>query len=243
MTIEYVFTYGSLMEYASRTRSVPSALYVYPVEVKGMKRGWFEQNHESKSIEPTYLGAISVKDEKEICNGVIFAVDKDELKKLIDREKNYDLEDIDLDRIEFLDHRGGFTHKDVKIYFFKSRNPNPATPQFPIVQSYVDICVSGCLQVEKNFAIPKEKSFVKKFFKTTVGWDGTWFNDRIYPWRPFIYVPNATAIDEAIKEGLEGENYAIQLPSFLPSNVQIQITQGGEFGKQEFTIKLVGENK
>ena len=212
MTTEYVFTYGSLIEYASRTRSVPSALYVYPVEVKGIKRGWFEQDHASNTIQPTYLGAVF--DEESACNGVIFSVNKEELQRLKEREASYNVREIPLEKIEFLDLRGDFKTKDVKIYFFESKTQYQPSPKFPIVQSYVDICVGGCLQIDKNFAIPKEKSFAKKFFDTTTGWEGTWFNDRLYPWRPFIYAPNATAIDDAIKEGLKGKQYYIQVPSF-----------------------------
>ena len=213
MTTEYVFTYGSLIEYASRTRSVPSALYVYPVEVSGIKRGWFEQDRASNTLQPTYLGAVF--DEQSTCNGVIFAVNAEELQRLKEREASYNVKEIPLEKIEFMDQRGGFKTDDVKVYFFESKAIYEPSPRFPIVQSYVDICVGGCLQIDKNFAIPKEKSFVKKFFDTTRGWEGTWFNDRLYPWRPFIYAPNATAIDNAIKEGLEGKQYNIHAPSFL----------------------------
>ena len=36
---------------------------------------------------------------------------------------------------------------------------------------------------------------------TTTGWNANWVNDRIYPRRPFIYAPGASAIDKILQEG------------------------------------------
>jgi len=45
------------------------------------------------------------------------------------------------------------------------------------------------------------KGFTQDFIRTTSGWNAHWVNDRIYPRRPFIYVPNSSAIDKALQEG------------------------------------------
>ena len=40
---QYVFGYGSLVERQSRTGTWPSAEFAFPVVVKGIARGWFDQ--------------------------------------------------------------------------------------------------------------------------------------------------------------------------------------------------------
>jgi hypothetical protein len=79
-----------------------------------------------------------------------------------------------------------------------SKTKEPA-PTFPMVQSYVDICVDGCLEIEASYRTAD--GFAQDFIKTTTGWNKYWVNDRLYPRRPFIYAPNSSAIDQALKDG------------------------------------------
>jgi hypothetical protein len=73
---------------------------------------------------------------------------------------------------------------------------------FPIVQSYVDMCINGCLEIEEQYPIAKLEQFTGDFIKSTFYWSKFWVNDRIYPRRPFIYRPNAYEIDKLLKEHL-----------------------------------------
>ena len=50
------------------------------------------------------------------------------------------------------------------------------TPQFPIVESYVDICLTGCLQIEQGF--PDAGDFASEFITSTQKWSKYWENDR-----------------------------------------------------------------
>ena len=68
---KYIFGYGSLIQIASRTRTVPSAFAAAPAIVKGITRGWYYQA-DSPSLNPTYLGAVD--DAKATTNGVIYHV-------------------------------------------------------------------------------------------------------------------------------------------------------------------------
>lgn len=94
--------------------------------------------------------------------------------------------------------------KDTNVYIFisnensisKTKEP---TPQFPMVQSYVDLCINGCLEIESLYRTAN--GFAEEFIRTTSGWNANWVNDRIYPRRPFIYAPTAGAIDKALKKG------------------------------------------
>jgi len=50
----------------------------------------------------------------------------------------------------------------------------------PIVQSYVDIFLSGCLQLQEQVLpdIEAEKDFPSRCIETTHGWSAHWKNDR-----------------------------------------------------------------
>jgi len=81
-------------------------------------------------------------------------------------------------------------------YISKTKEP---TPDIPMVQSYVDICVNGCLEIEALYRTAT--GYAQEFMKTSTGWNKYWVNDRLYPRRPFIYCPNASAIDQALQTG------------------------------------------
>ena len=72
---QYLFGYGSLIQRESRMRTWASASSAFPVIVKGVSRGWFDQTG-GPSWNPTYLGA--VLDSAGTCNGVIFPVTSEE---------------------------------------------------------------------------------------------------------------------------------------------------------------------
>ena len=54
----------------------------------------------------------------------------------------------------------------------------------------------------------KEAKFAETFLKTCSDWSKYWVNDRIYPRRAFIYVPNANTIDTLIKTVLGDEMFS-----------------------------------
>ena len=67
--------------------------------------------------------------------------------------------------------------------------------EYPIVQSYVDIFISGCLEIEDKYELPH---FADKCVETTKGWSTSWVNDRLYPRRPIFNVPKAFRIDKVL---------------------------------------------
>jgi len=197
-----VFGYGSLLERASRTRTNPEAVGAWPARVTGFQRGWFHQFADNVGSSCTYLGA--VKAGGQTINGVIYPVsDFDKTKQ---RETGYTAVQLAPAEIAMLDGSGPVSADgDVQVYIFVS-NPDSIsktkepTPTFPMVQSYVDICINGCLELEALYRGVKG-SFANEFIRTTTGWNANWVNDRLYPRRPFIHVPNASAIDKALQEG------------------------------------------
>jgi Gamma-glutamyl cyclotransferase, AIG2-like len=196
----FIFGYGSLVEDESRQRTTPSARDAWPARVKGVRRGWWARGAAS-GLTTTYLGAIS--DPTAVCNGVIYKVSAEDLAATDIRESaGYQRCRIETSQIKMLD--GRTTPLEGLVWAYINLIPpnriaeNLATPQFPIVQSYVDICIHGCLEVEGKY--PTAAGFTQDFIATTDEWNRFWVNDRLYPRRPFIFQPAAGQIDAALQK-------------------------------------------
>lgn len=196
----FIFGYGSLIEDESRERTTPTARDAWPVRVEGIRRGWWARGSTS-GLTTTYLGALD--DPKAICNGVIYAVTEEELAATDRRESaGYRRCRIPTKNITLLDGRSEGPAGEVWAYVNdipeSELKDNLPSPQFPMVQSYVDICVHGALEIEGRY--PTAKGFVEDFIATTAEWSRYWVNDRLYPRRPFIYRPSASQIDAALRQ-------------------------------------------
>jgi len=195
----YIFGYGSLIEDESRTRTTPSAQDAWPVMVKGVQRGWWARGAPS-GMTTTFLGALD--NPEKVCNGVIYKVSEEELEATDRRESaGYRRCRIERSQIKMLDGR---PEPPEGIFWAYINNLDPGevganlpSPEFPMVQSYVDICINGCLEVEAKF--PQAAGFTEVFIETTEEWSSYWVNDRVYPRRPFIFRPTAGSIDRALK--------------------------------------------
>lgn len=90
------------------------------------------------------------------------------------------------------------------------RQQSLPSPHFPIVQSYVDICLTGCLQIEQGF--PGVGDFATEFIESTQEWPKYCENDRVTPRRfSFAGVPLASKIDHLLQEHLPKLFAEIQL--------------------------------
>ena len=195
----FIFGYGSLIEDESRQRTTPSALDAWPARVTGIRRGWWARGAAS-GLTTTFLGAIA--DPAATCNGVIYRVSAEELAATDRRESaGYQRCRIESDHITMLDGRAGPPEGLVWAYVNlippDQIGDNLPTRQFPMVQSYVDICIHGCLEVEGRY--PTAAGFTLEFIATTDEWSRYWVNDRVYPRRPFIFQPAAGAIDAVLQ--------------------------------------------
>jgi hypothetical protein len=196
----FIFGYGSLVEDESRQRTTPSARDAWPARVKGIRRGWWARGAAS-GLTTTYLGAIS--DPEAVCNGVIYKVSAEDLAATDIRESaGYQRCRIETSQIKMLDGRPapleGLVWAYINLIPPNRIGENLATPQFPIVQSYVDICIHGCLEVDGKY--PTAAGFTQDFIATTDEWNRYWVNDRLYPRRPFIFQPAAGQIDAALQK-------------------------------------------
>ncbi|MEM9364228.1 MAG: gamma-glutamylcyclotransferase [Bacteroidota bacterium] len=208
----YIFGYGSLIEKESRMRTTPEAQIVHPVIVKGFKRGWFARTG-VYTLSTTFLGCVS--DENALVNGVIYKISDEDLPLLDKREANYKRKLINPEKIEFL---SDLDDLDCAIWVYtntftseRELLKNVPDKNFPIVQSYVDICINGCLEIEQEFEKAKEIGFAQMFIESTAYWNTFWANDRIYPRRPFIHRPNANTIDNYLKTYLQDKTLFDQI--------------------------------
>src|SRR5262245_2174913 len=163
---DYVFGYGSLLERASRTRTNPDAVGAWPARVTGYSRGWYHQFADHVGSTCTFLGAVAAPGKT--INGAIYRVA--DIQSTQQREVGYKLVALKTQEIEMLDGGGAFTvGAAAKAYIFVS-NPEcisktkEPTAKFPMVQSYVDICINGCLELDALYRTLKG-SFTQEFIR------------------------------------------------------------------------------
>jgi hypothetical protein len=81
---------------------------------------------------------------------------------LVDGDDNG--EEVDCYKGTFLDSSNTTTTSaDVNVWVYVPQTSDPPTKEYPIIQSYVDICMRGCLSISKKF--------LHEFLKTTYGWN------------------------------------------------------------------------
>lgn len=170
----YVFGYGSLICPHSRAVTAPSSAMkeAVPVVVHGLERIFSKRTQRGM----TAMG-VRFQDDAE-CVGVLVPVTEDELEKFDVREQGYDrkalsIEQVDLvpflNPIEYYDNEDAFLNAkqlnrsdDVQLWVYVQQQPLPPTSEHPIVQSYVDTILRGCLSISEEFA--------REFISTTKGW-------------------------------------------------------------------------
>ncbi|HUL68412.1 MAG TPA: gamma-glutamylcyclotransferase family protein [Burkholderiaceae bacterium] len=194
---QYIVGYGSLMQDESRKRTSPQAGPAHPVEVSGFRRGWFAKG-DPVGFSTTYLGV--TPDPHGRVNAVVYAVETSELVATDRRESSYCRKSVPMTAIKTLE-QGTFEVAAGQAWIYVNRPQAIAAPsaRYPIVQSYVDIFLSGCLEQEQRFAL---NGFAQRCVATTGNWSEHWVNDRLYPRRPFIYQPRSRQIDALLARNL-----------------------------------------
>ncbi len=186
----YLIGYGSLMQSKSRQRTLKVATDVYPIMIKGFERTWGIHGGHYKT---TFLTLI--KNPKLSLNAIYYYTNNEEIQKTDQRESGYCRIQIAKKNISPL----GLSRLPLGTYWVYAQKNNSVqlpTTQYPIVQSYVDIFIDGCMNVAQRYQL---KSFSKQCVTHTTGWpklnNNLWINDREFARRPFN-VPNAFKIDK-----------------------------------------------
>ena len=169
----FVIGYGSLMNKASRRITVPSATKSAPILVKNFERIWASRGTKSHA---TYL--LAVLNHGYVMNAIYYKSSSKGIAATDLREASYR-------RVEV--PRGDITPLGIKVlpkgdywmYVKDFKDAQLPTRKFPILQSYADVFMTGCLQTQAEFGLTE---FGKLCFTTTYNWDlANWVNDRINP--------------------------------------------------------------
>lgn len=192
---QYIVGYGSLMQETSKRQTTPNAGNNQPIRVSGFERAWILNG---PPFSPTtYLGAVPNPAGR--FNAVVYSVPgPQEIHATDEREGRYCRAPVAPAQIEML-NRGGPPVGQIWIYTVPPHRVDEPDRGYPIVQSYVDIFLGGCLDVGEVYGIAE---FALECIRTTRGWSKHWINDRIMPRRPFEHQPQARKIDAILEQAI-----------------------------------------
>ncbi|WP_197528696.1 gamma-glutamylcyclotransferase family protein [Aeoliella mucimassa] len=202
----YVFGYGSLIQANSRLRNLKSTQPPVPVRVHGFRRGWITRGRDI-GFSCTYLGI--VPDRSATTNGVLLAYEPEEIPALDQRESEYRRVPVELGQIELLGDTTAIDLATAEVITYQTLEPREATEKFPLVQSYIDICLQGCLEVDR--LLDTADAFASEFLASTDSWSHHWVNDRVFPRSPFRQVPEAHQIDKLLQHRSPAEFASIRI--------------------------------
>ncbi|PSU24036.1 gamma-glutamylcyclotransferase [Photobacterium phosphoreum] len=191
----YIFGYGSLINAYSRQRTGNTGNAI-PVLVDGLQRYWGK-------IEGSYpISPLVVVQEKGQCNGVLVEVDTLALAEFDKREHGYQRVEIQWDNITGVGNQPLEVKGSVWVYV----NNDFCSPccQNPIIQSYVDTVLAGCLAISPQFA--------ELFMLTTKGWQHAYENDRHQPKYgnlAHVFEQEKSIIDQLVQSAIIRSNQSL----------------------------------
>jgi len=195
---QYIVDYGNLISEEAKNKFYTEAGESFPVRVSGYGRHW---NFQKPTIGfgATFLGAVI--DPRATFNAVAFTIPSgDNLTATMDahdaRQTSFCRQRIPKESITTLG-KDNKTLEDGDYWTYVTRSefsglPNPT---YPIVQSNVDAFITGCMEAGEKFEV---EAFAEECVVSTLGWEFTWVNDRVYPRRPDIMQPKAPEIDKLL---------------------------------------------
>ncbi|WP_260259733.1 gamma-glutamylcyclotransferase family protein [Vibrio intestinalis] len=159
---DYIFGYGSLMNSASRQLTGQTS-QATPAVVHGLCRHW------SKVDDSYVLAPLVVTQGEGLVNGVLLQVGDQAIAEFDRRERGYQRISLPINQI---DTEQPLNQSD-NIWVYVTEQPEPPCANSPIMQTYVDTVMVGCLEVSEAFA--------QQFVEHTIGWHHAQENDRHQP--------------------------------------------------------------
>jgi len=154
-----IFGYGSLTS-EKNLKSIP-------VIIKGFKRGWFLNIPQDRT-----MALAMIKNKNFYCNGALLEVSNEKLQEFDKREKSVGYKRVRINKSD-IKTINGKSIPNTKIFAYVLKKPQRA--KFNIIQSYLDVVLTGYLNVNRKFA--------REFLYTTHGWRKI-ENDRKFPRYP-----------------------------------------------------------
>ena len=183
------FGYGSLVNRDTRDPSEK----VLPATLHGWERQWAHHAHSlAREESPDRLGVCPLtisESASSAIDGVLAEISADDLPLLDKRERGYERLTLQASRFSFepasispdaglvLDEKNMARVSIVYVYRSLEAQRGWANDQYPLIQSYIDVVLSG---YRRLFG----EQGVRRFLASTRGWDGPLVNDRdnpIYP--------------------------------------------------------------
>ena len=194
---QFLFGYGSLINSASRNATAATPIPAIPVRVSaafGYRRAW-------NSRSPSGFTALGLRkagpgEAGNTINGVLYPVAGDDMSKFDEREVGYARVEVKLTDIEALGWQRLPESGHVWVYVPALAGNAPGEglpgpdPEFPLLQSYIDVVVEGGLEYGTDYA--------REILETTDGWSRYWLNDRELGRRPWVHDPKAAAVDRLL---------------------------------------------
>lgn len=162
----YLFGYGSLISTNSRSKTGITS-QATPCIIQGYKRSWTQPIPSDKVLALEVIAMANFS-----CNGVLIPINDSELVNFDLREKGYLRVKVDINSIET---NLQLSENDT-VWIYVNNKQADIKASYRIIQSYVDVILSGCLEYGESFAID--------FINTTHQWDQPWINDRLSPIYP-----------------------------------------------------------
>jgi hypothetical protein len=227
----YIFGYGSLVNSESRRSTAGRDVPAVPARISadlGYLRSW---NFRSPSgFTALGLRKAGPGESGATVNGVVYAVDGDSMEEFDRREAGYTRVPVPRDKIEAAGWQP--VPPDGEIWMYVPNGPgwqpgvglSLADEDFPILQSYVDVVVTGALEYGVDFA--------EELLDSTYGWSEYWLNDRDLPRRPWVFQKRWQEIDQLLANFPDepGENsFAARK---MPERYAVYFIDGAVAGKQ-----------
>lgn len=158
----YIFGYGSLINSESRKLTGQTG-DAYPAIVCGFNRHW-------SKVDGSYqISPLVVTSGKGSVNGVLIEIDDQELLEFDKREAGYHRIKVAVSQIE----SDTVIDTSAEVWMYVKDEVAPPCTNAPIMQSYVDTVLAGCLSISTQFA--------EHFMQSTLGWHHPLENDRHQP--------------------------------------------------------------
>jgi cation transport regulator ChaC len=183
------FGYGSLVNRDTRPINEQSAL----ATLYGWGRVWGHRVAPTiSSAYPDGLGCCSLsverlsdfdgpKQHQPFIRGVVVTMPASELDSLNEREAGYDRVEVPAAHFDLPAH---VQAEKILVYVSSSQHQGSATPQYPILQSYIDCVLAGYKQQYSAIG-------VYEFMHSTKGWEGVIEPDRERP-----HYPRAVSLEQ-----------------------------------------------
>ena len=189
----FIFGYGSIINEKSRNLCKSEIYDVIPARLSAdlcFRRCW---NFRCFTSKFTALGLEKVSRDKACTiNGVLYPIINNNLEYFDEREEGYTRIKISSKHIQSCCWINIPNYKcDIYIYVPKKENSDYPDNLYPYLQSYLDMCILGCLKYGYEFA--------NEFLETTFCWNKFWLDDRILSVRPWVYQSNYKLIDNLLK--------------------------------------------